>query len=509
MSPSRRKRGRPKKHFRNRQQSQNAGPSCSTRHTDKTNRQDLEETISAQNRGHEETSMDTEDAATDFGWSSIIPVEILLRVFLLLAESEGAVPVLCRVSRVCRLWRQIASSKDLWRRVTVSRCWVIPDEKDPPRTRKRMMKAMETLIQQRLPRVSDFSLHKWKVESSVSFVLQNLSQSCPLLTSLTLSHCHQVTEKDLLTIGRCCPRLQNLNLQNSKVQFDAVQRFLEKYGARIRRLSLSYTLHMNSIMAGISRGWCPELRLLGVNVPMTAKVMTFPLSIEGFQASCPKLEVLRFINVPWQAKPEPELPAAASGFPELKELWLSKYVCTVTDDVCQKLLKGSRKLRVLVLHGCCKISPQALSALPCTDVERLNLGMSCRDVVPAIVSGSHLLTSKWRHSLKELDLKGQFYTEEDLAEAFLNLTRGGGGGNGTLRSLNLAGTRATPHAVRDVLLSCQALTHLDLSSCQHIPQGLDRVYHGRGDIKGCLTDLTQSLQEIKEQTPDEELPPLN
>lgn len=81
---------------------------------------------------------------------------------------------------------------------------------------------------------------------------------------------------------------------------------------------------------------------------------------------CSPLQVLRFIDVPWLAKPEPELPAAASGFPELKELWLSKYVCSITDDICQKLLKGSRKLRVLVLHGCCKISPQALSELPCT-----------------------------------------------------------------------------------------------------------------------------------------------
>ncbi|XP_077346595.1 F-box/LRR-repeat protein 6-like [Lithobates pipiens] len=493
------KRGRPKKRSRNRQQSQNAGPSCSTHQTDKTSQHAVDGAASVQNRGGEEVSMDTEAATTDFGWGSIIPVEILHRVFRVLVDSEGAVPVLCRVSQVCRLWRQVASSQDLWRRVTVSDYWVLPDEKDPPQARRRMMKEMKTLIQQRLPQVSDFSLHQWKVESSVSFVLQNLSQFCPLLTTLTMSDCHQVTEKDLLSIGRCCPQLQNLNLQNSKVQFDAVQRFLEKYGARIRRLLLSYTRHMNAIMAGIASGWCPELRLLGVNVPMRATVKTFPISIEGFQASCPKLEVLRLLNVPWEAQPEPEIPTGASGFPELKELYISKYVCTLTDDVCQRLLKGSRKLRVLDMWGCIYISPQVLSELPCTDVEHLNLGMLCRDVVPPIVSGSYLLTSKWRHSLQELNLKGRLYTEEDLAEAFHNLTRGGGAGNGTLRSLNLSETNATPYAVRDVLLSCQALTYLDLSSCRHIPQGLDRVYQGREDIEGCLANLTKKLQEMKEQ----------
>ncbi|XP_040207992.1 F-box/LRR-repeat protein 6-like [Rana temporaria] len=464
---------------------------------------DLDESVCEQSGGSEEASMDTEDVTTDFCWSSIIPVEILHRVFRLLADSEGAVPILCRLSQVCRLWRQVASSRDLWRRVTVSRCCVLPGITDPPRTQKRVMKTIEALIQQRLPQVSDFSLHQWK--SFVSLVLQNLSQSCPLLSSLTLSHCNQVTVEDLLTIGRCCPQLQNLNLQNSKVQFDAVQRFLEKYGARLRRLSLSYSLHMKSIMAGISDGWCPELRLLEVNLPLDSKVMDFQLPIEEFQISCPKLEVLRLVNIPWQAKPQPKIATSTPGFPELQELIASFFYSSVNDAAFQRLLKNSRKLRVLDLRGCYKISPQGLSALPCTDVERLFLGLYCSSMVSSsIVSGSHLLTHKWRHSLQELDLTGHGYLEEDLAEALHNLCKGSGGANDalrndTLQSLNLSGTRATPHAVRDVLLSCRSLTHLDLSSCRNVPRGLDRVYHGREDIEGCLTDLTQKLQEAEEQ----------
>ncbi|PIO22564.1 hypothetical protein AB205_0124110, partial [Aquarana catesbeiana] len=111
---------------------------------------DLDETVCAQNRGSEEASMDTEDVTTGFCWGSIIPVEILHRVFRLLADSEGAVPILCRLSQVCRLWRQVASSRDLWRRVTVSRCCVLPGITDPPRTQKRVMKTIEALIQQRV-----------------------------------------------------------------------------------------------------------------------------------------------------------------------------------------------------------------------------------------------------------------------------------------------------------------------------------------------------------------------
>ncbi|XP_068093965.1 F-box/LRR-repeat protein 6 [Hyperolius riggenbachi] len=155
------------------------------------------------------------ESRTDFGWGSIIPVEILHRVFQLLSEGDGAVPVMCRLSQVCRLWREVASSPDLWRSVTVSRCWSLPGAKDPPRVQKKVTQTMEALIQQRLPQVSDFTLHHWK--NHVTFVLKCLSESCPLLDSLSLLHCSQVMLEDLLSVGQGCPQLQSLNLQNSKV----------------------------------------------------------------------------------------------------------------------------------------------------------------------------------------------------------------------------------------------------------------------------------------------------
>ncbi|PIO28664.1 hypothetical protein AB205_0178500 [Aquarana catesbeiana] len=374
------KRGRSTKRSRNRQQSQNAASSYYIHHTDKdmllliSSNHDLDETVCVRKRCRVGTSMDKGAVTTDFGWGSIIPVEILHRVFRFLVDSEGAVPVLCRLSQVCRLWRQVASSLDLWHRVTVSRCWVLPGAKDKPKSQKRVTETMETLIQQR-----------------------------------------------------------------------SVQVFLR----------------------------C---------------------------SSVPDLQVLRLLNVSWQARPVPRTSTGASGFPELQELCLatSRY-SSVNDNVCQRLLKDSRKLRVLDLRGCYKISPKGLSELPCTDVEHLFLGLYCSTMVSSsMVSGSHLLTRKWGHSLQELDLTSQGYTEEDLAQALHNLTGGSGAGNDTLRSLNLSGTRATPHAVRDVL-SCQALTHLDLSSCRNIPRGLKRVYRGREDLELCLADLTKKIQEAEEQ----------
>lgn len=82
---------------------------------------------------------------------------------------------------------------------------------------------------------------------------------------------------------------------------------------------------------------------------------------------CSRLQVLRLLNVSWQARPVPRTSTGASGFPELQELCLatSRY-SSVNDNVCQRLLKDSSKLRVLDLRGCYKISPKGLSELPCT-----------------------------------------------------------------------------------------------------------------------------------------------
>ncbi|KAM9306045.1 F-box/LRR-repeat protein 6 [Gastrophryne carolinensis] len=455
---------------------------------------ELDETVVVRKRVRLAPEEPASAITADLGWGSVVPTEILHRVFRLLADCEGAVPTMCRLSRVCRLWRQVAASPDLWRRVTLSRCWNVPGAKDPPNLQRKVTQTMEQLIQHRMPQLSDFSLHHWK--SLVPAVLQGLSASCPLLRSLTVSHCSAVTAEDLLTIGRGCPLLESLNLQNSKVQTSALPRFLEQSGARLRRLFLSCSAQINTIVAIIAGGSCPELRHLEVNLPLESVTADLQVPIEGLQTSCPKLEVLRLLNVPWQARPAPRSSEGWAGFPELQELCLatSRY-SAVSDGVLQRLLRGAEKLRVLDLRGCYRVSPQGLCQLPCADLQHLFLGLYCSvSMTSSLVSGVSLLTSRWRHSLQEVDLS---YAEEDLQEALRNLCQDGA--NDTLRSLNLSGTKAAPLAVRDVLLSCPLLTHLDLSSCRSIPRGLKRAYRGREELEQCLAHLTKSLQEAEQQ----------
>ncbi|KAM3928271.1 F-box/LRR-repeat protein 6 isoform 1-T2 [Leptodactylus fuscus] len=439
------------------------------------------------------TEDDNHIITTDSGWGSVMPPEILHRVFLMVVGSEGAVPAMCRLAQVCRLWLQVASTPDLWQRVSVSQCWTLPGKKDPPKLQNKVKNTIEALIQHRLSQVSDFSLHHWS--DHITLVLQSLASSCPLLTSLTLSHCSKVTADALLSVGERCPLLTSLNLQNSQVDSNALFRFLGLCGSGLQRLYLSFSAQTNSIMNLLASGCCPELRVLEVNRGIQDRTKEVHVCAEELQASCPKLEVLRLLNVIFSLKSKSSLSLESPGFCRLQELCLATSTFSlINDGFCKRLLRDCTQLKVLDLRGCYKVTPEVISDLPCTDLERLYLGMYCSTMKLALPSsGCSLLTRRWRHSLQELDLSGQNFSEAELSRTLGILCEGGA--NETLQSLSLVGTKVTAAAIRDILSAGRALTHLDLTSCRNIPRGLKCVYRGREEIQRCLEKLSTKMEE--------------
>ncbi|XP_069588221.1 F-box/LRR-repeat protein 6 isoform X3 [Ranitomeya imitator] len=371
---------------------------------------------------------------TDHGWGSMMPQEILHRVFQLVVDSEGAVPTLCRLSQV-----------------------------------------------------SDFSLHHWN--DHIPFVLQSLASFCPLLTALTLSHCSKVTADALVSVGESCPHLTSLNLQDSEVDSKAVSRFLDVRGSSLRCLFLSVSCQTNNILSLLTSGSCPELRVLEVN----RGVEMVQVWAENLQGSCPKLEVLRLLNYTFQLKSRSS--QEGPGFCHLQELCLATSVCSHTTDAdVKRLLRDCTSLRVLDLRGCNRVSPEAISDLPCMNLESLYLGMySFSSSSVQHHTGFSTITRRWRHSLQELDLTGLSFCDSELRESLGILTENGT--NDTLKSLVLSGTKVSAATVRDVLSGCRALTHLDLSSCRNVPRGLKHAYRGRESVLQCLDMLSSRMQE--------------
>ncbi|XP_027713536.1 F-box/LRR-repeat protein 6 [Vombatus ursinus] len=430
-----------------------------------------------------------ESATSGPGWGDHIPLEILVRIFQVLVASEGAVPFLCRAARVCRLWYDAASQSVLWQKVSLAPPWPSRSKGPPSKLEKKILSSLEWLVPNRFLFLRELSLSHWK--NYVPLMLKAVSESCPHLTSLKLSHCQSVTAKALVTLPRACPQLDSLNLQNSQVESAAVVGFLEAAGKQLRQLWLTYSSQMTSIISLLSNGCCPQLQLLEVDTGIKPNSQHFQLHIEALQTGCPRLQVLRLLNLVWSPKMGGRGVALGPGFPDLEELCLATSTITyVSDEVLHRLLHGSPHLRVLDLRGCARLTPAGLASLPCPDLEQLHLGLYGSVIWVALPKeGSPLLTWKWHRTLQELDLNGQCYREEDLKQALIAFSSTESGHSPILRSLSLKGTQVTVATISSVISSCPALSYLNLSSCRYLPRGLKKAYRGQAEIQWCLDQL--------------------
>ncbi|XP_078282130.1 F-box/LRR-repeat protein 6 [Rhinoraja longicauda] len=413
-------------------------------------------------------------------WGQQLPVEVLVHIFHYVVSSNGAVPFLCRMARVCRLWNGAAENSRLWRRVTISHCWVNPGKKLQPPVQRKIQNTLNWLTDNRFSQLREFSICHWS--NLVSYTMKVITKSCPQLVSLRLTNCTGVTSDVFESLAVHSRKLESLNLQHSVVDVAAVVGFLETAGSNLKQLCVTYNSRLHNIFNAIVAGYCTELRLLEVNTEIKQTNPYFQFCIEMLQAGCPKLQVLRLLNLTWFPKACTMIVSPEVGFSELEELCLAtSSFSLVTDEVLVKLLHLSSKLRTLDLRGCYRITSAGLQLLPCQDLVRLFLGLYCSTTTLLLAKqGSEQMALKWKHSLEELDLTGQCYKEKDLELAMGILA--GTDGNYVLRSLNLAGTKVTLDAIRVVVSSSPALSYLNLTSCRCLPRGLKRIYRGRDEV---------------------------
>ncbi|XP_065758879.1 F-box/LRR-repeat protein 6 isoform X1 [Muntiacus reevesi] len=437
----------------------------------------------------------------DPGWGDRVPLEILLQIFGLLVAADGPIPFLGRAARVCRRWNEAASQPALWHTLTLSPPLVGRPAKTGAKAEKKLLSSLEWLMPNRFSQLQRLTLIHWK--SQVHLVLKLVSESCPRLTFLKLSDCHGVTLDALIMIAKACPQLHSLDIQHSMVKSTAVVSFLEEAGPRMRKLWLTYNPQTTAILGALLGSCCPQLQVLE-------------------PGSCS--QVLRLLNLTWLPKPSGRAMTPGPGFPSLEELCLASSTCSfVSNEVLGRLLHGSPHLRLLDLRGCARITPAGLHDLPCQgqcflggrgaggmqgslptqssyplvsppELEQLYLGLyDMSDRLTLAKEGSPLLTQKWCHSLRELDLSGQGFSEKDLEQALAAFSGTLGCSQLALCSLNLRGTRVTPGTVSSVISSCPGLLYLNLESCRCLPRGLKQAYRCPEEVQWCLEQLLTSL----------------
>uniref|UniRef100_A0A3Q3JZI0 F-box domain-containing protein n=1 Tax=Monopterus albus TaxID=43700 RepID=A0A3Q3JZI0_MONAL len=373
---------------------------------------------------------------TDHRWGQCLPEEVLINIFEMVVIQDGAVPFLCRVGRVCRLWNAAASSSVLWRKVTVGYCWIAPGKSQLPKTEKKIKETFNWLAENRLSQLRSFSLCHWK--NNVDYAVE-------------------VSHQDFIIVL----------LQVSRNE-----------------------LGTSDIYIFFQRGYCPDLELLEVNTNLDSKDCELPVCIQALQMACPKLKTFRMLNVRPRHKTVRTGGDSTSGFPLLEELCIATTSYSyLTDRDLWDILFGSTRLRVLDLRGCSRITPLGLAALPCLELECLFWGQyfSSHVGLSSPKKGIHMVTQKRSQTLQQLDIVNQLFTEEDLEIAMSYLAQANE--RDALRSLNLSGTRITPPALRTVISQVTALNYLNLSSCRYFPRGLKRIYRGQEDIQQLLDKL--------------------
>ncbi|XP_065758883.1 F-box/LRR-repeat protein 6 isoform X5 [Muntiacus reevesi] len=414
----------------------------------------------------------------DPGWGDRVPLEILLQIFGLLVAADGPIPFLGRAARVCRRWNEAASQPALWHTLTLSPPLVGRPAKTGAKAEKKLLSSLEWLMPNRFSQLQRLTLIHWK--SQVHLVL--------------------------------------------KVKSTAVVSFLEEAGPRMRKLWLTYNPQTTAILGALLGSCCPQLQVLEVSTGLNHNIIPFQLPIEALQKGCPQLQVLRLLNLTWLPKPSGRAMTPGPGFPSLEELCLASSTCSfVSNEVLGRLLHGSPHLRLLDLRGCARITPAGLHDLPCQgqcflggrgaggmqgslptqssyplvsppELEQLYLGLyDMSDRLTLAKEGSPLLTQKWCHSLRELDLSGQGFSEKDLEQALAAFSGTLGCSQLALCSLNLRGTRVTPGTVSSVISSCPGLLYLNLESCRCLPRGLKQAYRCPEEVQWCLEQLLTSL----------------
>ncbi|KAM6974052.1 F-box/LRR-repeat protein 6 [Tautogolabrus adspersus] len=426
--------------------------------------------------------------ATDHRWGQSIPEEVLINIFQFVVIQDGAVPFLCRVGRVCRLWNAAASSAVLWRKVTIGHCWIAPGKSQQPTTEKRIKGTLTWLSLNRFSQLRDFSLYHWK--KNVNYAVETVSQNAPHLRSLTLSYCAGLTVEAFHSLSLHSRSLQSINLQYSEFQVEGLLEFLESHGSQIKQMLYTHGISYNRVLAAVTRGLCPDLELLEVNTKLDSKDCELHINIQALQTACPNLKTFRMLNVRPLIKTFRNDADSTLGFPLLEELCIATTSYSyMTDKDLWDILFGSTRLRVLDLRGCSRITPSGLAALPCVELECLYWGQYFTSNVgsSSTKKGLHMLTEKWSRTLQQLDIANQLFTEEELEIAMSYFGRATEAD--TLRSLNLSGTRITPPALRSVIGQMTSLNYLNLSSCRYLPRGMKRIYRGQEDIRQLLDKL--------------------
>ncbi|XP_061409395.1 F-box/LRR-repeat protein 17 [Lethenteron reissneri] len=196
-----------------------------------------------------------------------LPSSILLKVLSYLSLMERCLAA----SLVCRLWRELCSDPELWRRLDLSGRQKVTDE----------VLAHVTSLSHGVTRVC---VADCRAISDAGVAL--MARSCPALLCFSATRCKQLTDGAVGSLARHCPALRSLNLSNLDAITDDALRQLGASCSDLREVHLGqcYLLTDAGITA-LARG-CPLL----TKIYLLENHLVTNSSVQCLAECCPRLQ---------------------------------------------------------------------------------------------------------------------------------------------------------------------------------------------------------------------------
>ncbi|XP_032590284.1 F-box/LRR-repeat protein 6 [Drosophila grimshawi] len=441
------------------------------------------------NNGQKKSSTSTSVQAEDDDepgeqsvWAEKLPEEVLFRIFEHVIDTEGCLPTLFKLGRVCSLWRQVSLRPVLWRTMDLT-TWI----KEKYRTELKL----KWFVDNRCSACTELNVSNFKI-SDINCFLAKLSNGCPNLTGITLSGWKGFFSDHLSFLVDNMKKLQRLDLSSINVEMNASKSAvgvnslcsaLQTMGTRLTHLYLAHNrLAGIPNIVSVLAAHCPNLELLDLSNVTTQATSHGVLYIEKLQHGCQKLKVLRVTNshiTPSTASMQEIMDSP--GFPNLEELSVAALTDEsriIGDDHLQRILKSSSKLKLLDVRNCTRLTHESLIRLPAWDIKHLFLS-GC-SVTRDMGSGLELIASKWAHSLIELDLAWA-NVQHPIDNALRALAEKGS--ESPLAHLNLCGSSVSEEAVKEILTNCVHMSSINLASCRGLPRGVKRLMQGPQELR--------------------------
>ncbi|XP_066293431.1 F-box/LRR-repeat protein 6-like [Branchiostoma lanceolatum] len=423
-------------------------------------------------------------------WGQQLPVEVIVNILQFAVADQGAVPLLCRVAKVCHFWNEATKHPSLWRHVDLSTGHIKPNARSD--------KTLQWLAKNRFSQLRSLNLSHWVFLTKQG--IQAVAERCPQLESVDLTKCIKIGQEGVTALADRCSKLCKIQLstaQSHMVSPTCVKHVLEKTGPRLKELNLSSNKLVGApgIFKCIAR--CPQLEVLDMSNCLFSSTPLLP--IEALQTGCPLLRVLRLAgSVMAAGNATAAVQDGSPGFPELREVSLASNTLltstSVSDNFICRLLKTSYKLKLLDLRGCSNVNTAGLQSLPVTCLEQFFI--SNTNNICYSYEGIETIIQKCQHSLVEVDLSWNVYVDTNLDRTLKKLSSSRN--SSQLKVLNLSGTCVTADMVRSVLEGCPHLTSLNLTSCRALPRGMKQLFgeEAIAELRTNAADMLASTSDL-------------